>query len=423
MGGRTRLPDELGRRPRQPPPEEGRSRPRDSAHPHRARSRLSPGTTTSLMTLSFKARLTLVHLVAVALILVGTALTANWALSRAVLSQIIDAGILALAEAEAAAMVEKPHPPTHVHEMAPGTAAPSFARLDKFVQIVRMDGGVMARSVTLGSARLPTKPGLLTRLQEGQTVFETVEVFGEEPVWMVSLPVDAAGTRYAVQVAMSLDDAYAVLRSARLLFTGMAVSILVGVGLIGVLLTRRALRPIDRIVSRAREIREGSLRGRLPRPAQPDEIGRLDGTLHQMLRRLAAEAERRRVAVAVHPSQALSRSGRCEEGFAVLVFTNVLDNAVKFSPPGGQVVIDTAAEGAAVVAAVSGAGPGIPADEIPRVFERFYRGRVARATDSRGFGLGLAISRAVVENHGGQMSVESAVGRGATFRIRFPVAS
>jgi len=470
------------------------------------------------MTLSFKARLTLVHLIAVALILVGTALTANWALSHAVLSQIIDAAILALAEAEEAAMVEKPHPPTHVHEMAPGTAAPSFARLDKFVQIVGMDGRVMARSVTLGSARLPTKPGLLTRLQEGQTVFETVEDFGEEPVRMVSLPVDTGGTRYAVQVAMSLDDAYAVLRSARLLFTGMAVSILVGVGLIGVLLTRRALRPIDRIVSRAREIGEGSLSERLPRPAQQDEIGRLVDTLNEMLgriegsfeiqrrftadaahelqsplsrlrtelevtlrrhrdtaeyedtlrscldkverlsiltrelltlarldaeqgraaaagtvplapllegvvRRLASEAERRRVTIAVHPSQALSLSVRCAEGLADLVFTNVLDNAVKFSPPGGQVVIDTAAEGAAVVVAVSDAGPGIPADEIPRVFERFYRGRVARANDSRGFGLGLAISRTVVENHGGQMSVESAAGRGATFRIRFPVAS
>src|SRR5207245_11729464 len=200
------------------------------------------------MTLSFKARLTLGHLVAVALILVGTALTANWALSRAVLSQIIDAAILAPGGAEGAAMGEKPHPPPHVHEMAPGTAAPSFARLDKFVQIVRMDGQVIARSMTLGSARLPTKPGLLTRLQEGETVFETVDDFGEEPVRMVSLPVEVGGTRYAVQVAMSLDDAYAVLRSARLLFTGMAASILIGVGLSGVVLRGRALRPIDRIV-------------------------------------------------------------------------------------------------------------------------------------------------------------------------------
>ncbi len=470
------------------------------------------------MTLSFKARLTLGHLAAVGLILVGTALMANWALSRAVLSQIIDGAILALAEAEAAAMVENPHPPTHVHEMAPGTAAPSFARLDKFVQIVRMDGQAIARSVTLGNARLPTKSDLLARLQSGQTVFETVDNFGEEPVRMVSLPVEVAGTRYAVQVAMSLEDAYAVLRTARLLFTGMAVSILVGVGLTGVVLTQRALRPIDRIVSRAREIGEGSLGERLPRPEQRDEIGRLVDTLNEMLgrieesfevqrhftadaahelqsplsrlrtelevtlrrhrdiaeyedtlrscldkverlsmltrelltlarldaehgraavsgtvplgpllegviRRLASEAERRRVTIAVHPSTTLSLSVRCAAGLADLVFTNVLDNAVKFSPPGGQVVVDAAAEGPEVVVAVSDAGPGIPADEIPRVFERFYRGRVARAKDTRGFGLGLAISRAVVENHGGQMSVESAAGSGSTFRIRFPVAS
>jgi two-component system, OmpR family, sensor kinase len=470
------------------------------------------------MTLSFKARLTLGHLAAVTLILAVTALTANWALSRAVLDQIIDGAILALAEAEAAALVENPQIPARVHEMAPGTAAPSFARLDKFVQIVHMDGQVIARSGTLGSARLPLKPGLLAQLQEGQTVFATVDDFGEEPVRMVSLPVDAAGTRYAVQVAMSLDDAYTILRSARLLFTGMAVSILVGVGLIGVALTRRALRPIDRIVSRAREIGEGSLSERLPRPAQQDEIGRLVDTLNEMLgrihesfeiqrrftadaahelqsplsrlrteievtlrrhrdtadyeqalrscldkverlsiltrelltlarldaeqgraiavgtvalapvldgvvRRLGSEAERRHVTIAVHKSQALSLSVRCGEGLADLVFTNLLDNAVKFTPPGGQVLVDAAAEGPEVIVAITDSGPGIPPDEIPLVFERFYRGRAARAKDSRGFGLGLAISRAAVENHGGQLSVESAAGCGSTFRVRFPVAT
>jgi signal transduction histidine kinase len=101
----------------------------------------------------------------------------------------------------------------------------------------------------------------------------------------------------------------------------------------------------------------------------------------------------------------------------------VLDNAVKFSAPGGEVTVDASAEGAEVVVAVSDAGPGIPADELPHVFERFYRGRAARAKDTRGFGLGLAISRTVVENHGGQLSVESAAGCGATFRVRFPVSS
>ncbi len=145
--------------------------------------------------------------------------------------------------------------------------------------------------------------------------------------------------------------------------------------------------------------------------------------LEGVARRLASEAEQRSITITVRPSQALSSSVRCAEGLAELVFANLLDNAVKFSPPGGQIVVDAAAEGREVVVAVADAGPGIPADEIPRVFERFYRGRVARAKDSRGFGLGLAISRAVVEKHGGQMSVESVAGRGATFRVRLPVVS
>ena len=470
------------------------------------------------MTLSLKARLTLGHLAAVALVLTATALAANWALSRAVLSETIDNAILTLAEAEAAALLATPNAVPRVHEVAPGTAATSFARLDKFVQIVRLDGEVLARSATLGDAQLPTKPAVLAQLQDGEPAFETVEDFAE-PVRMVSLPVQApGGRRYAVQVAMSLDDAYAVLRSARLLFAAMAACILIAVGTIGVIVTRRALRPIDRIVGRARAIGQGNLGERLPQPEQHDEIGRLVDTLNEMLarieasfegqrrftadaahelqsplsrlrteievtlrrrrdtdeyedtlrsclekverlsiltrelltlarldaeqgrimasgiarlgplldgvvRRLTPEAERRRVTIAVHPSQALSASIRCAEGLADLVFANVLDNAVKFSAAGGQIVVDAATEGADVVVAVTDAGPGIPPDEIPHVFERFYRGRAARAKDAHGFGLGLAISRTVVENHGGQMSVESHTGSGATFRVRFPVAS
>jgi len=469
------------------------------------------------MALSFKARLTLWHLVAVAVILAGTAVAADWALPRAVLNQVIDGAVLTLAEAEAAALATTPQAPLRVHETPPGTAAPSFARLDKFVQIIALDGRVIARGMTLGTARLPASPALLARLRDGETVFETVNDF-EEPVRMVSLPVDVAGTRYAVQVAMSLDDAYAVLGSARWLFAAMAAGILLGVGLIGVILTRRALRPIDRIVARAREIGESSVGERLPSPGQQDEIGRLVDTLNDMLarieeglevqrrftadaahelqsplsrlrmelevtlrrrrdigeyedtlrsclekverlailtkelltlarldaeqgraappsvvplgplldaavRRLASEAEKRHVSIALQPSSALSLSVRCAEGLADLVFTNVLDNAVKFSPPGGQVVVDAAAEGSDVIVGVADSGPGIPAEEIPRVFERFYRGRTARANDRTGFGLGLAISQAVVRHHGGEMSVESAPGGGATFRVRLPVGS
>jgi two-component system OmpR family sensor kinase len=133
-------------------------------------------------------------------------------------------------------------------------------------------------------------------------VFETVPDFGEELIRMVSLPVELDGRRYGIQVAMSLDDAYAVLRSARWLFAGMSLAILAGVGLTGALLARRALRPIDRMVARARQIGESSLGERLPHPGQPDEIGRLVETLNDMLARIerSFEVQRRFTVDAPH---------------------------------------------------------------------------------------------------------------------------
>src|SRR5713226_5987339 len=105
------------------------------------------------------------------------------------------------------------------------------------------------------------------------------------------------------------------------------------------------------------------------------------------------------------------------------VVSNLLDNAVKFSPLGGEVRVGTSIEGSEAVVAVSDTGPGIPDDEIPRLFERFYRGSAARHTDAPGVGLGLAICQALVEGQSGRISVSSARGRGATFRIRLPLAS
>src|SRR5438445_719604 len=119
---------------------------------------------------------------------------------------------------------------------------------------------------------------------------------------MVSLPVDAGRVRYAIQVAMSLDDAYAVLRFGRWLFLGMSLVILTGIGLTGAMLARRALRPIDEMVTRARRIGEANLVERLPHPGPRDEIGRLGETLNDMLDRLerSFEVQRRFTADASH---------------------------------------------------------------------------------------------------------------------------
>jgi len=97
----------------------------------------------------------------------------------------------------------------------------------------------------------------------------------------------------------------------------------------------------------------------------------------------------------------------------------LLDNARKFSPPGGTIVVAFEQAGEAVTVSVGDAGPGIAPEHQDRIFERFYRVDVSRTT--RGAGLGLAIARDIVDRHGGAISVASEPGHGATFAVRLPL--
>jgi two-component system OmpR family sensor kinase len=456
------------------------------------------------------------HLAAVGLILSLAAFGEDWIFSRIVLGAF-DESLLELAQTEASAARASQTVPTRVHEVYLGTAQQlSFPRLDKFIQIASLDGWPIARSANLGKAQLPVPASLLARIRAGEEVFETVEDFGDEPIRLLSVPLEIAGTSYAIQVAGSLDDAQAAIRSARRLFLVMSAGILGAVVLIGAMLTRAVLLPIDRIVNRARVIGASALAERLPHPGGEDEMARLVQTLNEMLdriervfeaqrrftadashelrsplsrlraelevtlrrprerseyekalrsclhevewlsgltnellmlarldagdsrtpdtqpvrltpileqavSRLTPEASRRDVAVLVeaHADPMIQVSPRA----AALVFANVLDNAVKFSPPGGQIHIQvTSADGAAVVA-ISDSGPGIPASELPHLFERFYRGTTARNRDVPGVGLGLAICRVVLEGQGGSIYASSDQSGGATISIRLPLAA
>jgi len=97
----------------------------------------------------------------------------------------------------------------------------------------------------------------------------------------------------------------------------------------------------------------------------------------------------------------------------------LLDNARKFSPPGGTIVVALEQAGEAVTVSVGDAGPGIAPEHQDRIFERFYRADASRTT--RGAGLGLAIAKDIVERHGGSISVASEPGHGATFAVRLPL--
>lgn len=100
------------------------------------------------------------------------------------------------------------------------------------------------------------------------------------------------------------------------------------------------------------------------------------------------------------------------------VFTNLLDNAIKFSQRGGSIVVLTGTSGNDIFVQVRDQGTGIPADELPYVFDAFHRGRIGIKTG--GFGLGLAAVKAIVETHGGRVLVESETEKGSTFTVILP---
>jgi signal transduction histidine kinase len=100
------------------------------------------------------------------------------------------------------------------------------------------------------------------------------------------------------------------------------------------------------------------------------------------------------------------------------VAANLIDNAVKYTPPGGRVEVAVGREDGHAVLSVRDSGPGIAADELPRIWDRLFRGDGSRA--ERGLGLGLSLVRAIVEAHGGTVEVESAPGQGARFTVRLP---
>ena len=106
-----------------------------------------------------------------------------------------------------------------------------------------------------------------------------------------------------------------------------------------------------------------------------------------------------------------------------LLVRNLLDNAIRYTKDAGTVVASVSSANGSVVLRVSDTGTGIPSSALPRVFERFYRVDRARSRETGGTGLGLSIVRHVAENHGGTVSVQSELGRGSTFEVRFPCAA
>jgi signal transduction histidine kinase len=103
------------------------------------------------------------------------------------------------------------------------------------------------------------------------------------------------------------------------------------------------------------------------------------------------------------------------------VFSNLITNAINYTPEGGKITLEGEVTGDFVHIGISDTGYGIPPDEVPRIFERFYRVKTDKTRNIVGTGLGLPIVKSIVEAHNGTIKAESKEGAGSTFSVRLPI--
>jgi two-component system phosphate regulon sensor histidine kinase PhoR len=179
----------------------------------------------------------------------------------------------------------------------------------------------------------------------------------------------------------------------------------------------RALASLDRmeqLVSRLLDL--AWIEGGMKLELTDCDLGAIITSVTDSLREIA---ENRQIAIKLDLSESLGLVLADVERITQ-VFENLIGNAVKYNRDGGGVTVTAVGEREFVQVAIQDTGIGIPADDIERVFERFYRSRLGVENGIEGTGLGLAIVRAIIMEHGGQIQVESEEGVGTTFSMVLP---
>lgn len=145
---------------------------------------------------------------------------------------------------------------------------------------------------------------------------------------------------------------------------------------------------------------------------------RLQDVMENVIPILLTEAEKKHVTVKVFIPPLLPRLMGIEEQLNQ-VLINLIENAIKYTPDGGRVIVSAEADEKWVILKVADNGVGIPPEDLDRIFERFYRVDKARSRQAGGTGLGLSIVKHIVKGHGGDIRVDSEVGKGSTFTVKF----
>jgi two-component system phosphate regulon sensor histidine kinase PhoR len=176
---------------------------------------------------------------------------------------------------------------------------------------------------------------------------------------------------------------------------------------------------VDRLTQMVDELTELSRieTGRADLKFEPVDINTLiEGAIAQ----LAAPADRQQLAFERKLADGLPPVPADRDRISQ-VLVNLIHNAVKFNRPGGSITITTRSAGDSVTVEVADTGAGIDQDDLPHIFERFYRADKSRS--GRGSGMGLAIAKHIIEAHGGSIRAESVEGRGSIFTFSLPVRS
>jgi signal transduction histidine kinase len=154
-------------------------------------------------------------------------------------------------------------------------------------------------------------------------------------------------------------------------------------------------------------------------PEASDETFDLDSNVGSVLTRLSGLAAERGVTLEANLDSGLQHKGDAQK-FARLVYNAVL-NAIQYTPAGGSVQVKAETAQNRAMLSIRDTGVGIAPDDLPHVFERFYRGDPSRSRKSGGAGLGLAIAKSIAEEAGYQLRIESELGRGTTVTVEFLV--
>lgn len=408
-----------------------------------------------------------------------------------------------------------------VQEVIAVTAPEGLAELKDEIRefaIVRAGGDLLrvadAQGKIIYDSFGPDTPRAVRRKYPGAPTF--TERLRNNQFRVLSETIEAAGSRYQVQIAISTERFDEAFDRFRLILLLAAPLFLLAAALGGYWLSRRALSPVDEITRTARSIGAQNLAARLRVPHTGDELERLADTLNGMLARLDAAFQRitkftadashelrtpvsvmrtsaevvlrkprtereykEALGLILHEAEKTSQLieqllmlARADSGPASIVrsrvnlidafqracreacilaeakqlkfshtapdspiwvlgesrsierlFLILLDNAVKYTPSGGNIEATLKSQDGLAIAEVRDSGIGIAAEDIPHIFERFYRADRARSRETGGSGLGLAIGHWIAEAHGADIRVDSQPGGGSSFSVRMPLAT